>query len=506
MTRMNGRRLVMLLMLVGILALMGCDGGADPADRPPDQPVEEPAKEPTEAPIEEPPEEPAEEPPEEATALPVEEPTAEPPTEEPTAQPTEVIEETPASQVKPVTLSELSSDARTQLSYVSGGAGYTYHYGQAEECLLAENNGFSLTIGGVFSTREKYTNMPWWGTKESPCKDRLEFGDMIYLIAQGFPMDEAITFTISGPLGDEEGYGVVESVLKLDGFSEEEYPAARYTWIPSPASGAGEYMVTASGSSGAVSMPVVIHENLGPNFGVKFGADEFHPLLLTPGEKIQMVLSGFPPNHVASVVLYKSHSLVTNLDIEPNHNLPEGEDEPIATLEVQMNDQGYALAELEWPSDLPSGQYSFLVPELIRAEPHESEDGFPYEPQYGPALYSTQFAYGGPGATWCIFYCGRENEIVEEEEPVNGWTVSEVLFEESEGGPVGSFSQIDDLTWIETNSGGEYVYQEVGRDEWSVYLYDESRNISIQLDLWLGEIIYSDENTAFTLYYVMEAR
>ena len=245
MNEMNVRRALLLLLLVAALALVACGGSNESTnagasetvavDAPTSAPAE-PVVELTEAVIEEPTDEPAAQPTQEPTEQPVDEPTVEAPTEEPPAQPTDVVEETPASQVKPVTLNQLSSDQLTQLSYISGGAAGTYHYGQAEQCQVAENGGLTLTIGGVFSTNEQYKHTPWWGTKETPCEDRLEFGDMIYFVAQGYPVGDQVTFTIRGPLGDEAGYGIVEQVVKADSFEREEYPAARFTWLPSPPS------------------------------------------------------------------------------------------------------------------------------------------------------------------------------------------------------------------------------------------------------------------------------
>lgn len=72
----------------------------------------------------------------------------------------------------------------------------------------------------------------------------------------------------------------------------------------------------------------------------------------------------------------------------------------------------------------------------------------------------------------------------------------------------GQFNQTGDNEWVESSftSDDEIYFEEVGRDEWSVYLYDSSRNVSIQLDLWTREIIY-DDNTGqepFVLYAIAE--
>lgn len=69
--------------------------------------------------------------------------------------------------------------------------------------------------------------------------------------------------------------------------------------------------------------------------------------------------------------------------------------------------------------------------------------------------------------------------------PVNGWNVNLVEHH------LGSFQNTGDV-WVEKNSDGmvEFVFDETHRDEWSVYLYDSSRGIHLQLDLWLGEVLF----------------
>lgn len=42
--------------------------------------------------------------------------------------------------------------------------------------------------------------------------------------------------------------------------------------------------------------------------------------------------------------------------------------------------------------------------------------------------------------------------------------------------------------WTETNGDGTFVYQENGRDPWSIYLYDTTRGLDIQLDIWTMEV------------------
>jgi hypothetical protein len=56
----------------------------------------------------------------------------------------------------------------------------------------------------------------------------------------------------------------------------------------------------------------------------------------------------------------------------------------------------------------------------------------------------------------------------------------------------GSFEG-DRSGWVEKNAAGEvsFRFDEIGRDEWSVYLRDRSRNVRLQLDLWRKQINYA---------------
>lgn len=69
---------------------------------------------------------------------------------------------------------------------------------------------------------------------------------------------------------------------------------------------------------------------------------------------------------------------------------------------------------------------------------------------------------------------------------INGRNVSQVFHEG------GSFRQIGPGRWSEFNASGQatFGFEERGRDEWSVYLVDPSRNVQIQLDLFRKWISY----------------
>lgn len=58
----------------------------------------------------------------------------------------------------------------------------------------------------------------------------------------------------------------------------------------------------------------------------------------------------------------------------------------------------------------------------------------------------------------------------------------------------GRFYQLDDTTWVEENPGNRFTFQELGRDDWSVYLLDATRGAYIQIDLYLDQVFLSGDN------------
>jgi len=82
-----------------------------------------------------------------------------------------------------------------------------------------------------------------------------------------------------------------------------------------------------------------------------------------------------------------------------------------------------------------------------------------------------------------IFREGGDKTILAENiEPkpakINGYTVREVL------GELSDFVQTDFFDWVEhLETGHVNTYSEKYRDEWSVYLYDNTRDLHLQLDL-----------------------
>lgn len=83
---------------------------------------------------------------------------------------------------------------------------------------------------------------------------------------------------------------------------------------------------------------------------------------------------------------------------------------------------------------------------------------------------------------------------------INGYAASRVRHAN------GGFFHIKPGKWVEDNGSSSYTFNEVGRDEWSVYLYDPNRLVSIQLDLYTKEIKYTDSTQSFVLYHITSTR
>jgi hypothetical protein len=78
----------------------------------------------------------------------------------------------------------------------------------------------------------------------------------------------------------------------------------------------------------------------------------------------------------------------------------------------------------------------------------------------------------------------------------NGFKVSQVTVgDPNTGVAAGHFMVAGTSVWVETGPSGkdaQFKFREVGRDDWSVYLEDPSRNMSIQLDLHTRLVSFGD--------------
>jgi hypothetical protein len=99
-------------------------------------------------------------------------------------------------------------------------------------------------------------------------------------------------------------------------------------------------------------------------------------------------------------------------------------------------------------------------------------------------------------------------QVLSASDRVTGWIAVVVEFG-SPGSKLGSFVEVGPREWSELNEEQNkitYHFTETNRDEWSVYLYDNSRKVALQLDLWVNRVYYSDPNTTrIELYTIMAA-
>ncbi len=89
---------------------------------------------------------------------------------------------------------------------------------------------------------------------------------------------------------------------------------------------------------------------------------------------------------------------------------------------------------------------------------------------------------------------------------VNGQNVSLVRFG-SDGKEAGMFAQKDEKRWFELGADNtkRFEFEETGRDEWSVYLTDASRDMKVQLDLYTKEVKFTQGTSSGVLAQVTKA-
>jgi len=101
-------------------------------------------------------------------------------------------------------------------------------------------------------------------------------------------------------------------------------------------------------------------------------------------------------------------------------------------------------------------------------------------------------------------------EIIKSSAKVNGWLVQEVTFSDNAGNKKGQFYQKDGKGWVETslpNNNVRFSFVERQRDEWSVYLFDQSRNASVQLDLHTQTIYFATaKQKKYPIYKIVDAK
>ena len=98
-------------------------------------------------------------------------------------------------------------------------------------------------------------------------------------------------------------------------------------------------------------------------------------------------------------------------------------------------------------------------------------------------------------------------ETVEEIEPesINAYMIEFIEMDAGHGSP-STIVMEGEGVWLETHPNGDtHYFREEARDEWSVYLRDDERGVTLQLDINLMEVLYSDDNdgTRRKLYNIL---
>jgi len=96
-----------------------------------------------------------------------------------------------------------------------------------------------------------------------------------------------------------------------------------------------------------------------------------------------------------------------------------------------------------------------------------------------------------PDAAYAQWHVHVWNQAPSAATVVNGYSVSSV-----EHANRGRFTKTGASSWTEYGNNGRaiFTFKERNRDEWSVYLFDQSRNVNIQLDLHRKKVRYGTNN------------
>lgn len=94
-----------------------------------------------------------------------------------------------------------------------------------------------------------------------------------------------------------------------------------------------------------------------------------------------------------------------------------------------------------------------------------------------------------------------ENTPIAEEAGTNGRNVTAVV-----AGP-SRFGLLPYRRWVEGTTDGVFEFEELYRDDWSVYLFDRSRSVRLQIDLHRRQVFYADNEDApeLRLLYSVES-
>src|SRR5579862_4921061 len=106
---------------------------------------------------------------------------------------------------------------------------------------------------------------------------------------------------------------------------------------------------------------------------------------------------------------------------------------------------------------------------------------------------------------------GRKHDrydIADSSSKINGWMARRVYYSRGDGRVIGDFEQRRERSWEEHSPDASFHFREVNRDDWSVYLQDDSRGMTIQLDLHTRKVIYQTvgRDDRREMYVIEDAR
>lgn len=90
---------------------------------------------------------------------------------------------------------------------------------------------------------------------------------------------------------------------------------------------------------------------------------------------------------------------------------------------------------------------------------------------------------------------------------INGLNLTKVVYSADGEKPAGYFENVGNNVWMERSveNDAKYRFTETKRDEWFVYLSDESRDINLYIDLYRNGIYMSTTEEEPTLWYTIIA-
>lgn len=255
---------------------------------------------------------------------------------------------------------DLNEEVLQEVSFFAGGAGCgIQNIGVSGKiCMVTTNWPVTLRMTGIFrvSAQGGADQYPWWGEKTDSCYENLQFGDMVYFVAYGYPYNETVQFKIQGPNGTETYTSPVQNNIQYTDQKgscslKADTAGARLAWVANPTLGVGEYRVTVSGTEGKAELIFNVSESKSPSFGISVGSSSL-PLVMGPEKEIKLVYTGFDTHQIVRTLLYSTNNETYSSDL-------------VRYVDVEMDTTGSAILKLNWDTSLPSGKYWLLVPETL---------------------------------------------------------------------------------------------------------------------------------------------